>query len=250
MLLRALIAGSFLLGLPVTGCLSGQTGSPGACAFASCVCDGGIALRVHVDLHEGDRIEATVVEAYGRLGSVGLLSVGAGEKVGGSVLWAKPCESMPTSPELAGADLLVSYQFGADEWSIPSCQQADTCNAECELTAEPESLGACRAACQTSTEMVCRQQALLDGFFGWAVAYADPLDLGRPIPLSRVAKFPSDCLILFPAPPCGAEGAGTCSLSAAPRSSADASLLAWGWSFVWGGSLLWAWTRRRRFRIR
>jgi hypothetical protein len=115
----------------LAGCVSGQTGSPDCVPQEACVCDplygAGTPLRVRVERRQDLRLEA-VVEAIVP-STFGTNGVAVGDRVGGTVDVAQPCN--PQAPLVAaeGDELLVLFTPGQNDggtllegqyaWAIP-----------------------------------------------------------------------------------------------------------------------------------
>ncbi len=222
---RHVTASVLSLALSISGCLSGQTGSPECVGPTSCVCDtlygGGALLRVHAEMVDGGRLVAVVDEV---LGSVyGGADVRSGDRVGGELTVQRPCAAEDVAP-LEGAELFALY--------YPSTQAASL-------------------SCDGKSEEACaeeRSAALLSGGFSFVVPWAEELDFGagHQLPLEDLAALesPEACWERFPlgeAPPCDDTIESGCRLSHTPSSPFGSP-----WAGVLFGAALLAWARRAR----
>jgi hypothetical protein len=182
------VALGFALAVALSGCLSGQTGSPDCFGAMSCICDplygGGTLLRVHAERVESGKLEAVVDEVFASIYGDGS-SVAVGDRVGGSMLAEQPCAPDTAPAAQAGAELFVLYSPG---YSPQSGEDP------------------------------------LDGVFSFAIPWADTLSFGGSKELSSselaVLSTPESCQQRFPpppAPPCDDTQTGV-ACSAAPRS--------------------------------
>jgi hypothetical protein len=190
---------SALAGTLLGGCLSGQTGSPDCVPPTSCVCDplfgAGAVLRVHVESLESGKLVAVIDEVFPSI-FPNVADLKPGDRIGGPENVDPPC-AYGTGPSVApGSELLVLYSSGSRRDSVD------------------------------------REAALLDGFFGWTIAWTEPLVFGDSKELSQseldVLQSPEACLEHFPAspaPPCNDTISSACSATQ-PR-NATGALLTW-----------------------
>jgi hypothetical protein len=225
----------------LSGCVSGQTGSPECAAAVSCVCDpvsgGGTLLRVRVEQGTAGKLAAVVEEVFAPPRDAHNVQVG--ERVGGAVLDEQPCASEAGSGLQVGSELLVLYDAGVGPNHLNCSTFQDCVGAECASLTEP-GLSDCWMVCDSKTSAACGQQraaALLDGAFSWAIPWGDTLSFGasRPLASSEISVLFSygSCIERFPAPPArpcdDTPSAGAC--SAAPRASAPGG---GGWALLLG----------------
>jgi len=201
------------LALLLSGCVSGQTGSPDCVGPVSCLCDPlyapGPLLRVHGESADGSGHLVAVVD---QVFSLHPTDIQVGDRVGGSIMREKSCDPGYHESTLVGADLFIMF-FRGNDGGYPNCSAFQACASQnCEGLPEPK-LSDCWSTCSTQTEATCeaaRRASLLDGAFSWVIPWGDTLDFGDPVhrfssadlsALENVntclARFPAD-----PAPPC------------------------------------------------
>jgi MYXO-CTERM domain-containing protein len=204
------------------------------------VCDpldtGGVLLRVRVESAEADRIVATVDRVFPPADSE-VDFVQMGDRIGGALYRQQPCVDQPGELPAPGSELFVLYNPGATG-NFPNCAEFHACaQQQCSDLSEPD-LTDCWASCDFETEQVCnehRSAALLDGFFGFAIPWAEPLDFGAQHELSQdqleVLATPEACLERFPpdpAPPCNDSSSGPCTIAqTAPPSPTPSPWSVW-----------------------
>lgn len=224
--------------LGLSGCSSGQTGSPSCARSTSCVCDSlysyGTLLRVQVEGLRSGRLEAMVRQSF-KAPDAAPSDVEDGDRIAGSLGSERPCDRDAPSSVQVGAELLVLYSAGTDG-DYPNCSDFHACaNADCSGLEQP-ALSDCWSNCEARTEQVCadhRRAALTNGHFSWAVAWQEPLDFGASHQLStgdvEVLTSTEACWERFPAPPpppCNdTPGVGQC--GAAPLGSHPSAAGVW-----------------------
>lgn len=208
------VLGAALGSLLLSGCLSGQTGSPDCVGATSCVCDtlysGGALLRVHTELATEDALVAIVDEVLGDVDGQPA-EVRVGDRIGGGFSRLEPCSVEGSPPPAEGAELFVLFNPGSDG-GYPGCE--------------------------SETRQVCsefRSAALLNGYFKFALPWEDELDFGagHVLPRTESAALSSveacwERFPLGPAPPCNDTNT-VCSVSH-PSSSPH------GWP--WAGAII------------
>jgi hypothetical protein len=221
----------------LTGCLSGQTGSPDCVPRKACVCDpmygAGTQLRVHVESQGDGQLRAVVDEIFpSTYGTNGLV---VGDHIGGSVNVSRPCAPAAPLEAADGSELFVLFSPGTDG-QYPNCAAFQSCaSSQCEKLVEP-ALTDCWSGCDQQTRATCdasRQAALLDGYYGWAIPWTDPLSFGggNELPRSDLSVLASDqqCRQRFPAdpaPPCQDTQTFDCAAAPNDRGSGGAAWLA------------------------
>ncbi len=250
--MRSLL-GLLLLTGSLGGCLSGQTGSPDCVPGKACVCDpmygAGTQLRVHVESLREGQLRAVVDEVF--MSMYGTNGLSPGDHIGGFVSAAQPCAADAPLEAAEGSELFVLFTPGQNG-DYPRCAQLQSCAAsQCAGLGEPASTD-CWSDCEEQARSSCdsaRQTALLDGSYGWAIPWSDPLSFGegRELPRSELSVLAgsSECLERFPAdpaPPCNDTQSLTC--AAAPRRPLRTGY--GSWAVAVGASLLVAYRARRR----
>lgn len=235
--------GSLLTGCLVaallSGCGSGQTGSPDCVGPSSCLCDqlyaGGVLLRVHGESQEPGKLVAVIDALLSPANET--LDLALGDRIGGSVLAELPCAPEQSLGQLAGQELFVLYSPAGAGQHLNCPEFLGCADANCKGLTDPE-LPMCWDMCQTDSMEACavrREAALLDGVFGWVVPWGDQLSFGGGKTLSSadvvVVSNVNTCLDRFPAepaPPCHDTQTVGCSLAQPVEPPA----------WAWGGVLL------------
>jgi hypothetical protein len=220
--------------LLLTGCSSGQTGSPSCAPGRSCVCDpingAGTLLRVRVESQRDGQLRAVIDQvvpsAYGTNG------LESGDHIGGSLDLAQPCAPEAALEAAEGSELFVLFNPGVDG-GYPNCLAFHGCaSAQCAKLVEP-ALSECWNECEEQTRASCdaaRQAALLDGRYAWAIPWTDPLSFGGEHELPRselsVLATTEQCYARFapdPTPACHDTRTVTC--AATPHHAGSARAL-------------------------
>ncbi len=213
------------LALGLSGCLSGQTGSPDCPGPDNCVCNPfnswDVLLRVSVTALNEERMEADVVEVL----SAGNYGLSPGDHLGGSH-WFIGCGVLERR---VGDELVVKYSVSWQS-QYPNCAAFHACSQQrCQSLTVMSELEACWQGCTDETQLACadeRAAALSDGFFaGGAVWRGQEIDFGagRTLPSADVhvltendacvARFPSE-----PLPPCNdTQSSFSCATTTAPN---------------------------------
>ena len=214
--------GLLLAALGAIAYLSARPASADCVTSDSCVCQSqypvgseasfpsGALVRVHATAVAPGFLQAELLELLGPtntfdlqpgdvLGRLGTTSTGAG-----SIITGPPC-SNDLSGLVVGAELLAYYHPSEPDRSggYLACEQFRNCTApRCDPI---ETRAQCERACAEQTETVCREQALLNGYFSWAVPWGSELDFGAAHRLASsdlAVLFDADsCRAAFPAPP-------------------------------------------------
>lgn len=257
--------GLLLAALGAVGCLSARTAAADCASSVSCVCDNqypvgseanppsGVLVRIRATAVADGFLQAELLDVVGPsngfelqpgdvLGRLGTTSTGAG-----SVITGTPC-THDRSGMVVGAELLAYYHPSQPDRSggYLNCEQYRSCaGPRCEPMAKR---AACEQACAAETGPICRDEALLNGYFSWVVPWGPELDFGAE---HRIAKSDiavlfdaGSCRAAFPAPPrqpC--HDPSGCALASGKSSSGGA-----GSGLLWVALCAGSW-RLRRLRV-
>ena len=257
--------GLLLAALSAIGFLRAHTAYADCPSPVSCVCDSqfragseanppsGALVRVRATAVAEGFLQAELLEVVGPsngfqlqpgdvLGRLGITSSGAG-----AVITGTPC-SHDRSGIVVGAELLAYYHPSQPgrAGGYSNCEQFRSCAAP---SCDPiETRATCEQACAAQTEAICREQALLDGYFSWVVTWGTELDFGagQRLASSNIAVLfaAESCHAAFPAPRLKAcNDTSGCALAASTGSSGGAAS-----GLLWLALCAGSW-RLRRLRV-
>ena len=230
-----------LAALGATISLTARTAFASCLMSDSCVCESqypvgseanpptGVLVHIRATAVAPGLLQAELLEVAGPsngfelesgdvLGRLGTTSTGAGSLITGA-----PCGN-DRSAVVVGAELLAFYHPSEPDRSGGhlACEQFRSCAAaRCGPIAMRSQ---CEQGCAAETEAICSADALLNGYFSWAVPWQPELDFGegRRLAVSDLAVLfdVESCRAVFPVPPpTPCNDTGSCALASGKRSS-------------------------------